>query len=150
SGASASIGVCRAGWQRTAGAWWGSTPRRCLPRCPGQPSRAPCCSTPSLMHDATGIAHRMRLLKPVLRELGPLDEGGSLQSLDALALRAREELALGGEASGLPTPPAGPCAPLRGRAGLRVANLVCVAEATRLGARKAESDVAQESANAAA
>ncbi|MBK8589946.1 MAG: DTW domain-containing protein [Sandaracinaceae bacterium] len=86
-------------------------------------------STPSLMHDATGIAHRMRLLKPVLRELGPLDEHGSLQSLDVLASLARTEL---GEADqALDTEG------LRGRAARRLANLLRVAHATRLRGLKA-------------
>ena len=81
-------------------------------------------STPSLMHDATGIAHRVRLLKPVLRELGPLDEHGSLQSLDVLAELAREELHEGAEGS--------VALGLRGRAAERLANLVVVARATRV------------------
>jgi len=85
-------------------------------------------STPSLMHDATGVAHRMRLLKPVLRELGPLDEHGSLQSLDVLAALAREEL---------PVSEAYPdTSGLRGRAAVRLANLLVVAQATRRRALK--------------
>lgn len=91
---------------------------------PGDVSLAWNRSTPSLMHDATGIAHRMRLLKPVLRELGPLDEHGSLQSLDVLAGLARSEL--GEAAQALDTHG------LRGRAAGRLANLLLVARATRL------------------
>ncbi|MEZ4327425.1 MAG: tRNA-uridine aminocarboxypropyltransferase [Polyangiales bacterium] len=90
-------------------------------------------STPSVLHDATGLPHRMRLLKPVLREHGPLDEHGSLRSLDALAVVARDELAV---ASPAHRHPARDVTTLRGRAGARLGNLMDVAEATRLAARK--------------
>jgi hypothetical protein len=97
-------------------------------------------STPSLMHDATGRPHRMRLLKPVLRGLGPLDEHGSLQSLDALADLARAELGAAGDARGAGAPALQGVHGLHGRAAQRLANLACVAHATRLRARKAPAD----------
>jgi hypothetical protein len=93
-------------------------------------------STPSLMHDATGQPHRMRLLKPVLRELGPLDEHGSLQSLDVLADLAQAEL---GTLSGPHTAAHPDLHSLHGRAAQRLGNLACVAHVTRVRALKKPS-----------
>ncbi|MCB9627983.1 MAG: DTW domain-containing protein [Sandaracinaceae bacterium] len=117
-------------------------------------------STPSLMHDATGRPHRMRLLKPVLRELGPFDEHGSLQSLDVLAEAARtaatdaSAVSAPGDAAGrgrsaadaeghapLAAHADAPLTRVRGRAAARLANLAWVAHTTREhGRQRAVSD----------
>ncbi len=88
--------------------------------------------TPSLMHDATGVPHRVRLLKPVLRQLGPLSEDGSLQSLDLLAEQAEQAL------TPLAMPDLSRVGELRGRAASRLRNLCVVARWARERGRKDE------------
>jgi len=85
-------------------------------------------TTPSLMHDATGIPYRVRLLKAVVRGLGALDPGlfaeaGPSPSLDRLVELARE----GAPVTSLP---------FKGRAGVRLANLRSMAEWIRERARR--------------
>lgn len=84
-------------------------------------------ATPSLMHDTTGLAHRLRLLNAVLRGLGPthaeaLAAAGPSPSLDRVI-----EVTAGadpGVMDGSPTGAVVPPLPLRGRAGARLANLI--------------------------
>ncbi len=83
--------------------------------------------TPSLMHEATGEAHRVRLLRPVVRGLenfglGVPGAAGASPDLDRLV-----QLTSGS------TPV--DALPFRGRAGARLANLCWMAEWTRERAR---------------
>jgi len=90
-------------------------------------------STPSLLHDATGLSPRVRLLRPVVRGLDKLglspfgDEGQSF-SLDQWVARVSE----GAPLTELP---------FRGRAGLRLANLGAVAAWTRARASVSPEEV---------